>query len=187
VAVFNPAADAYANAGAPDTNYGASTILRTWVSPEQRSYLRFDVTGLAGQTITRATLRVYANGSSSAGFTVAGVPDITWSEATVTYNAMPALGSPLNTSGAHGGAQYVSIDVTGYVTGDGLYSFALTTTSTKAVSYPGREAGSNRPDLVIEYAPVSGSDGNGQTARGAPWGVGLLLVIVGVVSVFRPR
>src|SRR5688572_27842166 len=58
---FTPTADAYVDAAAPSTNYGASSILRTVASPAQMSYLRFTVAGLSGAAITRATLRVYAN------------------------------------------------------------------------------------------------------------------------------
>jgi hypothetical protein len=163
--VLNPAADAYVDANAPSTAYGTSSILRSLAAPEQRSYLRFSVTGLAGQTVTRATLRLYANGSSSSGYTISAVADNSWSETAITYNNIPALGSAVGSVGAHGGAQYTSVDVTSYITGDGTYSLALTTTSTKAVSYPSREAASNRPELVIEYMPASGFAG--QAVRGS--------------------
>jgi hypothetical protein len=163
--VVNPAADAFVDANAPATNYGANGLLRTRRSPEQRSYLRFNVSGLAGQVVTRATLRLYANGSSGAGYTLAGVPDNSWSETAINYNNKPALGGALASLASHGGAMYTSVDVTGYITGDGTYSFALTTTSTKAVSYPSREAGSNRPELVIELAPAGGSAASTVRAR----------------------
>jgi hypothetical protein len=163
--VLNPAADVYVDAARPTINLGSVTILRTYASPEQRSYLRFDVSGLAGQVITRATLRLYANGSSSAGYTVSAVPDTGWSEMAVTYQNMPALGSALGGVASHGGAQYTSVDVTGYVTGEGAYAFALTTTSTKAVSYPSREADSNRPELVLELAPAGGHYDQAQRGR----------------------
>ena len=109
---FSPVADAYVDAGRPTAPLGTVTILRTYASPEQRSYLRFVVTGLSGQAVTRATLRLYANGSSTAGFAVSGVPDTAWSETGITYSNMPALGAPIASHGEHGGARYVSVDVT---------------------------------------------------------------------------
>jgi hypothetical protein len=160
---FNPAADAYVNASFPDTNFGSTSILRTYGTPEQRSYLRFNISGLGGQVITRATLRLYANGSSSAGYTVSGVPDTNWAETTLTYNNMPPLGDALGSVASHGGGQYTSVDVTSYVTGEGTFAFALTTGSTKVVSYPSREAGSNRPELVLELA-AAGSAGSAERA-----------------------
>jgi hypothetical protein len=152
---FHPAADAYVAAAFPNTNYGSISILRSLASPEQRSYLRFVVSGIGGQAITRATLRLYANGSSSAGYDVRGVSDLTWSESGVTYASAPALGAVIGSSGAHGGAQYTEVDVTGYVTGDGAHSLALTTSSTKVISYPSREAASNRPELIVEVGPAN--------------------------------
>ena len=146
---FTPAADAFVDAAQASSNFGTSAILRTYVSPEQRSYLRFNVTGLGGQTITRATLRLYANGSSAAGYTVSGVGDTGWSETGITYNNKPALGALLDTHGAHSYGVYTQVTITPYITGDGLFSLAVTTTSTKAISYPSREAGSNRPQLVL--------------------------------------
>jgi hypothetical protein len=148
---FAPVADAYVDAAAANQNFGVSTILRTSSSPEQRSYLRFDVRGTTGQTITRALLQVYANGSSSSGFQVQRVLGNTWAESGVTYNSKPSLNGVLANSGAHSGGAWVSVDVTSLITGDGLFSLAMTTSSTKAVSYPSDEASTNRPKLVVEY------------------------------------
>jgi hypothetical protein len=146
---FTPVADAYVDAARGSTNLGAISVLRTYASPEQRSYLRFNVQGIAGRTITRAVLRLYANGGSSAGYRVLGVPSTTWSETGITYNNKPALGALLGTHGAHSYGVYTQVTITPYITGDGLFSLAVTTTSTKAISYPSREAGSNRPQLVL--------------------------------------
>jgi hypothetical protein len=111
------------------------------------------VSGVGPYSVTRAVLRLYANGSSSAGFALQAVADNSWNEAALNYNNQPALGGVLGSSGAHGGAVYVEVDVTGYITGDGVFTLALTTTSTKAVSYPSREASANFPQLVLELAP----------------------------------
>ena len=66
-------ADTYVNASVPASNFGTSSILRTYSSPEQRSYLRFNISGVNGRTVTRAQLRLYANGSSTAGYRVVRV------------------------------------------------------------------------------------------------------------------
>jgi hypothetical protein len=147
---FAPAADAYVDASSAGSNFGSSAIVRTVNLPEQRSFLRFSVQGLTGRTVTRALLRIYANGSSSAGFQLYGVPYSGWSETGLTFNNMPALGSALGASGAHNHAVWVTVDVTGYITGSGGYTLALVTSSTKAVGYPSREAATNAPQLVLE-------------------------------------
>jgi hypothetical protein len=148
---FTAQADAYVDSSTPDANYGDRNRLRMKsAAPEQRSYLRFEVTGLAGETISRATLRIYANVNSSAGYTVRAVSDNSWSQMLITYTNMPPLGSVIGNSGAHEAGIYTEAEVTGYITGDGLYSFAVTANSSTATHYASSEANGNWPELVLE-------------------------------------
>jgi len=149
---FTPLADAYVNAGSPTSNYGSSTALRADASPDVHSYLRFNVQGLSG-TVTQATLRVYANSSSSLGCSANSVNDNTWSEATLNYNNAPPVGGALDSSGLFGANVWVDLDVTAYITGNGIYNLALTTSSSTALSLASREAGANAPQLIVETAP----------------------------------
>jgi hypothetical protein len=145
-------ADSYVNPGSPTNTYGSSTILRADASPDFHSYLRFDVQGLSG-SVTKATLRVYANSSSSLGCIANSVDDATWSEATISYNNAPTVGDAVGSSGAFGAKGWVDIDVTDYITGDGTYNLALTTSSSTAISLASREAGANAPQLIVETIP----------------------------------
>lgn len=147
-----PLADSYVNVSKPGSNYGTLTTLRADASPDFRSYLRFDVQGLSG-TVTKATLRVYANSASSVGCTVYSVDDHTWSETAINYNNAPALGNALGSSGSFGAGTWFNIDVTAYVTGNGTYDLALTTPSSTAISLASREAGANAPQLIMETVP----------------------------------
>jgi glucose/arabinose dehydrogenase len=156
--VLIPVVDAYVNAANPATNYGTAAALRTSASPTKQAFLRFRVQGTTGQPITRVLLRLYANESSTAGFTVFRVNDNTWKEIEITFNNKPALGAQLASSGPHAAGAWLNVDITGAVTGDGLYSFALTSSSTATVSYPSREAPSLKPKLQIELA--GGSNAN---------------------------
>lgn len=149
---FLPLADAYVNSGSPASNYGSSTTLRADASPDIHSYLRFSVQGLSG-AVTRATLRVYANSASSLGCTVHSVSDNTWSESTINYNNAPTAGGPLRSSGAFGAAVWIEIDLTPYITGNGMYNLALLTSSSTAVSFASRETGANAPQLIIVTGP----------------------------------
>jgi hypothetical protein len=47
------------------------------------------------------------------------------------------------------------VDPGGLIDGDGLYTLVLTTASTKAVSYPSREASTNRPELIVEVGTAA--------------------------------
>lgn len=148
---FTPLADAYVTAGSPASNYGSSTTLRTDASPDIHSYLRFEVQGLSG-IVTKATLRVYANSTSSQGCTANAVSDNTWSESTINYNNAPSVGSALASSSAFGGGAWIEIDVTTYITGNGTYNLALTTPSSTAISFASRET-ANTPQLIVETSP----------------------------------
>jgi chitodextrinase len=141
-------ADAYVNAANPSSNYGGSSSLRTDGSPVMISYLRFNVAGTSGGTVTGATLRIYGT-SKSAGFTVYPVTDTSWTERGITYNNRPALGEPVATVPANSGAGWVTVDVTPLVHGDGYVDLALVSTSGTQSAYASREASSNPPDLTV--------------------------------------
>jgi hypothetical protein len=149
---FLPVADSYVKSSCPITNYGAATILQVDNSPTVRSYLRFTVQGLNG-TVTRATLRIFANSASSLGVVASTVSNNTWTESTINYENAPPIGSSLNSSGSFGAGVWITIDVTDYVTGNGTYNLALTTPENTAVNLASRESDTNVPQLMIEVAP----------------------------------
>lgn len=150
---FVPVADSYVTSASPTANYGTRTAIRVDASPVLRSYLRFNVQGLSG-TVTRATLRVYANSSQRPGYDVRAVADNSWAEASITYaNAPPFDSAIAGSSGAATAGSWTEVDVTALVQGDGLVSFALTTSGSTALSLGSRESGSTAPELVIETAP----------------------------------
>ncbi len=146
----NPVADAYVDSTLPSTNYGTSTQIRVDGSPIVNSYLRFDVSGVSG-SVAQATLRIYANSSLNSGVTANRVADNTWGESTINYGNAPAIGSALGMSSAVTTGTWVTFDVTPYVTGNGTYSFAITSTNVTALSLASREA-TNKPELVITTA-----------------------------------
>jgi hypothetical protein len=149
---FVPTADAYVYATNPTTNFGALTVLRADASPDMRSYLRFNVQGLNG-TVSRATLRIFANSASTAGIGIWRVSDNTWTESTLNYNNAPAVGSLIGSSTSVSTGTWISIDVTAYFTGNGTYNLALTTPGSTAISFASRQAVTNAPQLIVETTP----------------------------------
>jgi hypothetical protein len=146
---FSPVADSYVYQSTPGTNFGTNTRLRTDASPVQRSFLRFNVSGLNGAAVTGAQLQLYAYSSNSTGYQVRPVTSTTWSETQITYTNMPAAGSILRTSGAIASEAWVSVDVTSLVKGEGLVSLAVTSASSTATTFGSRESGSTAPRLVL--------------------------------------
>lgn len=138
------------NAANPSTNYGSSKTLYVDNSPVEHSYVQFNVQGLS-QAPSHVILKIFANSTSSTGFDVYGVADNTWAESAINYANAPAFaGSKTGSSGVIKTAgQFYSVDVTSLVTGNGLVSFGLLTTSGTAINLSSRESGANAPQLVI--------------------------------------
>jgi chitodextrinase len=145
-----PIADAYTDASAPTSNYGSSTSLRFDNSPVVRSYLTFDLSGVSG-TITKATLRVYANTASSAGYTAGGTTT-TWTESGLTATNAPPVGASVGGSGAIAAGAWTSVDVTALLGGSKL-GVALSGLNATAVRLSSRESGATAPQLVLELGP----------------------------------
>jgi hypothetical protein len=145
---FKPVADAYVSAAVPSTNHGATSPLRMDGNPIIKSYLTFNVQGLSAPIAT-AKLKVYVNSSSSAGFSIYGVPDVGWNELSLTYNNAPALSSLVGSSGGVTSDTWITVDVTALVTGNGVVSLALTGNSSTLFSVASRERVTRAPQLII--------------------------------------
>ena len=145
---FAPAADAYVTSAIPNTNYGASKMIRFDASPVVNGYLTFNVQGLGG-SVASAKLRIYANSSSTVGCKVFSVPDTSWVERSITFNTAPALGNQIGSYGAIKSSTWIEIDVTPLVTGNGTFSLAISGLNGTAVSLASRESGTFVPQLVI--------------------------------------
>ncbi len=145
-----PVADSYVNSSSPTTNYGTSKTLYVDNSPIERSYVRFNVTGLS-HAPSKVMLKIFANSTQSTGFDVYSVSDNTWTETGINYSNAPAFaGTKTGSSGAiKTSGQFYSVDVTSLVTGNGQVSFGLSTTSSTAINLSSRESGANAPQLVI--------------------------------------
>ncbi len=147
-------ADTYVDSASPTKVFGAATSVIGGSSPVRQAFFRFPVMGTTGFSIERALLRLTVSGASSdgsrVGGTVNGLSNNDWSEAATTYTTRPAIDGPaFATKGAVKPKQVVEFDVTAGLPGDGLYSFALTSTNTDWVKYQSRQATTGRPQLVI--------------------------------------
>jgi hypothetical protein len=151
---LGPVADAQVSSSSPSANYGTLASMRTREGNGSnpvayRTYLKFDVQGLAG-TVTGVTLRLYVSdksGNTQSVYTV----DPGWTEAGINYTNAPAIGgSPLGGATASTVNTYVEIPLaTSAVTGNGLVSFAVKSGGTDSAIYNTKEAGANPPQLVL--------------------------------------
>jgi hypothetical protein len=148
---FTPEADAYVSSAKPDSKYGNAPFLRTNSSPEMNSYLRFKVSGLAGRPIARVRLLIFANNKNSIGFTIYRVGEGKWDEKTITYSQAPGLSGVIASSGPTTAGTWITVEVTDFITGEGTYTIAITTTSTRTISLASRESGINAPQLIVDF------------------------------------
>ncbi len=142
--------DAHVKSTSPSNNYGTVAWVRARLSSEiYRPYLKFNVAGLPGPVI-QARLRLFATDGSPDGGSVYAV-DNGWSELSINWNNAPLIsGNPLTSAGSVATESFVELDVTSAVTGDGTYSFAITSANSNSIYYSSSE-GAVPPVLIIDY------------------------------------
>lgn len=152
---YRTVADAYVSDANRTSNFGTETTLKVDASPLMRGYVQFAVQNLTG-TVTRATLRLHTRSSSKRGIEVRGVASSSWSETAINFANAPAPSSTVTrTSGSFSSGEWLSLDVTPLVGGNGSVSFALTTRSSKVISLSSREYGASwSAELVVETSTV---------------------------------
>jgi flagellar hook assembly protein FlgD len=153
---FTPTDDAFVWSAKPTNNYGTSTDLRVRKTSEtQIAYFKFNVIGLSG-SITSASLQLLCTDASPNGGSVYKVSNnflnnsSSWTEGGLNWTNAPAVsGSALSSAGSIGVSQTVEWDVKAAITGNGIYSFAITNSSSDAAYYSSKE-GTQVPQLVIQ-------------------------------------
>ncbi len=148
---FTPSDDAYVNETYPASNYGTNLSNRVDGSPVIRTYVRFTISGLNSNPVSQAILKFYANSSLRAAIAVNALSDNTWTESTINFENAPAPANQIAASGAVTSGQWVSIDITSYISGDGTYNLVLTPLSITNLNLASRETGANSPQLVVSY------------------------------------
>ncbi len=156
---FTATEDSYTSQSNP-TGTHATGSLNNNAGPtsERRAYVKFSVSGIpVGATNVTSTLKLYSQQSDATHTFTANQVASTWTETGLTWNNQPALGAAITTvTGLPSGA-YQSWNLgTGYVTGNGTWSIAVTTNDPTTVYYNSREASSNKPNLVVTWTDPSG-------------------------------
>jgi pectate lyase len=148
--VLKPTADTYVRSPEPDTNFGAAARFGVDSKPQTRSFLRFQVAGAGQNTVGQARLRLFISDSGLLAGLKVFRTDANWEEMAVTWNKQPALGPQVAelAPAAMNIGSWIEIQLGQAVTGDGVYSFALTTESKDRVSFPSRTK-AEAPQLVL--------------------------------------
>jgi hypothetical protein len=193
-AQITPSADAYTSTAAPTTNYGSSTLLNV-ESGGQTAYIQFNLASIpssyTGSSIEQAMLKLYVNSVTTAGSFDVDLVASSWSEATITANEAPTLGSNIVSGVAltpPNVNDYILIDVTSALTEwlngtQANYGIALVPNSPLNASFDSKEnsATSHPAELDVIFAPggtVSGiitAAGSGLTGGGTSGSINLSL------------
>lgn len=160
---LSPIADSYVNSGAVSTNYGTATSMVTKESTanDRSAYLKFDLSGLTGRSVSSATLRLYVKSlTAAADRTAYSVSSDTWTESGITYSNLPAFGNPAGSVRVTN-TGWVEFDVTSYVmsefAGDEIVSLYIKdpiTDNDVGIDFYSKENGSNQPVLSVITEPA---------------------------------
>ena len=159
---FAPLHDAYVKLSSPTGNNGTASTLRLQKSSSEtyNTYLKFEVAGLTG-TLSSAKFRLYVSDGGTDGGSLYLVSNnylnstTPWIENGLIWNNAPAIaGTALSSLGAVTIDQWVELDVTAAIIGNGTYSFGLKNNVSDQVYYRSKENGTaTAPQLVILVIP----------------------------------
>jgi len=159
-------ADTYVQSDLATTHFGAKPVISVdngvasnpGTTGVQHTFLRVSVSGVGAKHVSSAHLQLevanVTNAGSVSGGSIHAITNCTWDELTMTWNTAPPIDGPaLVTLGAVAAGQGVDFDVTAAIPGDGVYCFAIDTTSTDSAIYNSREGSGVPPALVVQVAP----------------------------------
>ena len=159
--VFTTTNNISINGDSPNSFATKSEELRVDASPIYDTLLEFNVTGIGTETIDTAILRVYTVQESVSGGDVYGTDNSVWDMDAVTWNTAPVIDEdPVGSLGVVSLASWHEVDVTSLITGDGLVTLRISSTSTDRAHYAStRNTPGYFPELVVNLVPpvVSGT------------------------------
>lgn len=153
---LRPVADAYVKASTPRTNYGATKALGVDARPVMRTYIRFQL-GLLNASVVRARLRLYTRSRSAHGFAVRAIRRNRWRERGITFRTAPPPRATIASSGGVRARVWTGVDVTRFVRGKRVVSFAVTTRARLGTLLLASRESRFSPRLEIETQAGSGS------------------------------
>ena len=158
--------DAHVSSARPTVNSGSLSNLN--VGGGYTALVQFDLgtlpVGTTAAQITRATLRVYCNRADTPGVVSVQPVGAGWTESSVTYATLPALGSVVQTAQASGVGQFVTFDVTstvqGWVSAAATNNGLALTAGSAVVQFDSKENDQTAHAPELEIALAAGGAGS---------------------------
>jgi hypothetical protein len=137
---FEVIEDGQVDIRSPDESFGDMVFF--YLKPpgafERQAFLKFEINGLTG-TISSADLKVFNTGSIGGNVDVYGVGDNSWGEMDLTWDEAPIAGT-LITSTSTSAGDWMEIDLSGYISGNGVYSVNLRTETDTTLQFLSSES-----------------------------------------------
>ena len=144
-----PTNDATVKLDFPAENFGAVREVEVDARSRKDFLMTFDVSGIGTRTVVNAKLRLFCTDGSNQGGDFHEI-DTDWSEDSVTWdNAPPANPDVLASLGPVVRNTWVEVDLSSLITGDGIYSLRVDSTSANGADYRSREKSGLEPELII--------------------------------------
>lgn len=152
---FGPTADTTVRSDQPTTTFGSATSIYIEGSPVRYSFFTFTVSGVGGDRVESAKLRLNVADGSDHGGDFARVADTSWSESTMNWNSQPAADpTPFASLGAVTADSWYEVDLSSLVTGDGVFSLRVASPSSNKAAFRSKESSAAlRPQLVVDVNP----------------------------------
>jgi len=127
-----PSDDAFVRDSSPNENFGTGnwkTNLRIGYEPSHgidKSYLKFDLSGLQGETINSAVFSIERLGShDNPNVDLYYVSDNAWEEGTITWNNAPSTSTLIDSTALSGQEDRIEFNIDGSYLEPSEFSFAL--------------------------------------------------------------
>lgn len=149
---FTSIGDAYVLPWWPNNNYGRRKEIFIRTSPQWPSdgYIKFNVQGLTG-AVSSAKLRVKTGPGVIPTIRLFSVQNQAWNEFTITWNNRPHFLFSTGTLGPFAANSWVELDVTNFVSGNGVVTIGLTSLNDLPNSWiASRQHPTDKPQLIVK-------------------------------------
>jgi hypothetical protein len=166
---FTPEVDAYVDESLPESSFGSATSLWVDASPVKQSFLRFDVAGIAGRTVSGMRLRLHVTDAAPIGGRVFQISSNDWDES-MTWLTRPSVDGPLLGDFAQvEDEEWYEADLGPWaIHGDGPISVALDSVEADGARWGSREH-VEVPQLIVDVVRVPGLVHDGLSEVAAPY------------------
>lgn len=151
---LEPTADAFVGKDKPNANHGSLSYLQTDSTPSTISYLKFDLSSLAGKKILKAILRIKVSDSSDATQSLNEVSGSSWTESGINFKNKPSFGNKIVSFKANKANKIVMLDIEKLVNlkKGKVFTLGIDSAGSNTAKFHSKESAlSNRPQLIIDY------------------------------------